>query len=267
MRKRRPPEHAAHERWLVSYADFITLLFAFFTTLYAISTVDQQKAGKLMFSMRSAFNVDFFQGRTPPSSRFVSVIQGFMTGLDPSLGATEPQGAQLAGQREVSDVARKLAALAEDPNLRGRFQVRMEARGLVISLAEAGFFESGSAEIRPDAYAAAAELADVLAGAGVTIGVEGHTDDVPVRRGKFASNWELSTARATAVIAYLIARHLPADRLSASGYGEYKPVASNQTTEGRALNRRVDIVVTPLVVDVDAPSNLTAAGPGGRSNP
>jgi chemotaxis protein MotB len=256
-RKRKHPEHVNHERWLVSYADFITLLFAFFTTLYAISTVDQKKAGKLMYSMMTAFNVEFFQGSAPPpSSGVIAAVQGAIAGSHRPIHKKEP---------ELSAMARKIAALAETPALRGKFQVRMEARGLVVSLAEAGFFESGSAAIRPDALAAVAELAQVFAPASMNVTVEGHTDNVPVRSGKYASNWELSTARSTSVVAFLIDQGISADRLSAAGYGEFKPVAGNDTPEGRARNRRVDLVIAPppadLSADAEAPALTTPAPP------
>src|SRR5262249_34181635 len=163
MRKKKHPEHVNHERWLVSYADFITLLFAFFTTLYAISTVDQKKAGKLMYSMMTAFNVEFFQGTAPPpSSGVVAAVQGAIGGSHRPMHKKEP---------EVSAMARKIAALAESTGLKGKFQVRMEARGLVVSLAEAGFFESGSATIRPDALATVTEMAQVFAQASMSITV------------------------------------------------------------------------------------------------
>jgi chemotaxis protein MotB len=247
-RKRRHPEHANHERWLVSYADFITLLFAFFTTLYAISTVDQKKAGKLMYSMRTAFNVEFFPheatpARSPIGPKIVEIVNA-MVGSSGGVGKQPGgEGDRVGRYRAVSD---RLQTLGQDAAMTKIVSVREERRGTVVSMAEAGFFESGSATMRPDGHAALARIAAAIGsdGPALDIVVEGHTDDRPVRGRRFASNWELSTARATEVIGLLIREHgFSPDDLAAAGYGEYHPVASNDTTEGRARNRRVDLVV------------------------
>jgi chemotaxis protein MotB len=254
-RKKKHPEHVNHERWLVSYADFITLLFAFFTTLYAISTVDQKKVGKLMYSMRTAFKVDFFSGMPNGATRVVTIMEG--------TGAHENDGQEPAPVKEdkLGSLAKKLGDLALDPALKGKFQVRMEGRGLVISLAEAGFFPSGTATLKPDAVDALRLLAHTVSDKALHVIVEGHTDNVPVRGGKYASNWELSTGRASTVVSMFIEQGLDPSRLSASGYGEFKPVAPNDTAEGRARNRRVDIVLAPIAATDDSAPNVTAPTP------
>jgi len=266
-RKKKHPEHVNHERWLVSYADFITLLFAFFTTLYAISTVDQKKAGKLMYSMRTAFNLDFFTGVPSPGSQFFSIMENMApTGQN---SATRPvaqssandasgKGAGKGGDK-LRTLAKKLGELSVDPRLRGKVQIRMEGRGLVISLAEAGFFPSGSATMRPDSVEPLLALAETFQDPGFRITVEGHTDNVPVRNAKFNSNWELSTARASTVVALLIDKAaIVPTRLSAAGYGEFKPVVPNDSAEGRAKNRRVDIVISPQGAEVEVPPDAPA---------
>jgi chemotaxis protein MotB len=266
-RKKKHPEHVNHERWLVSYADFITLLFAFFTTLYAISTVDQKKVGKLMYSMRTAFDVDFFPGQAPASAAvappagspisLVPLMEG--SGDDGDGDASEntpghPAGGKGASYDEVREALEKLAA-----TLDGAITVREERRGVVVSLSEATLFSSGSAEILATGVAALEQIAARLAEAEVVITVEGHTDNVPMRSGRYASNWELSTARATSVVEFALQRGIAPRQLSAAGYGEHWPVASNSTPEGRARNRRVDLVVRPAVKgDHDA-----VAPPGG----
>jgi len=269
-RKKKHPEHVNHERWLVSYADFITLLFAFFTTLYAISTVDQKKAGKLMYSMRTAFNLDFFTGVPSPGSQFFSIMEnmaptGQVSAARPvAQSSANDAGGKGAGQGagkgagqgsdRLQTLAKKLGELSVDPRLRGKVQIRMEGRGLVISLAEAGFFPSGSATMRPDSVEPLLALAETFQDPGFRITVEGHTDNVPVRNAKFNSNWELSTARASTVVALLIDKAAIAPtRLSAAGYGEFKPVAPNDTAEGRAKNRRVDVVISPQGADIEVP--------------
>src|SRR5215470_9724039 len=270
-RKRKRPEHVNHERWLVSYADFITLLFAFFTTLYAISTVDQRKAGKLMYSMRTAFNMDFFKGVPgTASSSLVTILASIAP--PPEKQKEEGPEEKPAGQGSdrMSALSRKLGELSVDPMLRGKIQIRMEARGLVVSLAEAGFFASGSAGVRTDAVEPLLALGRTFDDPSFRVTVEGHTDNVPVKNAKFGSNWELSTARASTVIALLIEKGgISPTRLSAAGYGEFKPVAPNDSDDGRARNRRVDIVISPAVTDVDATRGapeMPTAPPGGRAN-
>jgi len=269
-KKHKHEEHVNHERWLVSYADFITLLFAFFTTLYAISTVDQKKAGKLMYSMRTAFNLDFFTGVPSQGSQFFSIMENMsptgqnnaarpvaQSSANDSGGKGAGQGAGKGagkGAEKLQSLAKKLGELSVDPRLRGKVQIRMEGRGLVVSLAEAGFFPSGTATMRPESIEPLLALAETFQDPGFRVTVEGHTDNVPVKNAKFNSNWELSTARASTVVALLIDKaHIAPARLSAAGYGEFKPVAPNDTAEGRAKNRRVDIVISPQAADVEVP--------------
>jgi chemotaxis protein MotB len=249
VRKRKHPEHVNHERWLVSYADFITLLFAFFTTLYAISTVDQQKVGKLVYSMRTAFNLEFF-----PSDHGVT---GYPQSNPQPVMQTQASPASDQGggdsRERYAKLARELEQLAKLPQLAGGIEVRVEKRGIVISLTEAAFFGSGKADVRDSALSALGTVADKLHGQGLEVVIEGHTDNAPVRGGRYASNWELSAARATAVVGVFLDKHgHDAHRLTAAGYAEHRPVADNSTPEGRARNRRVDIVVRPPTAEETA---------------
>jgi len=242
-RKRKHPEHVNHERWLVSYADFITLLFAFFTTLYAISTVDQKKVGKMVYSMRTAFNLDFFKGQPSESSPMgggnkMAILEG--------ASSQAGKGAGNGGNDRYQRLVQELSKLAEDPALKGRVEIRQEKRGVVIALSEAAFFGSGSADLQKGTSAGLAIVGAKLKERGYEILVEGHTDNVPVRSRTFRSNWELSTARATVVVAYFVDQMgYEPTKVGAAGYGEHKPVAANDTPEGRARNRRGDIVVRP----------------------
>lgn len=252
-RRRREEPAASHERWLVSYADFITLLFAFFTTLYAISTVDQKKAGKLQRSMADALRLPevtpAVRGKTAGGSAPLSVFEH----VKETTPAPPPP--------RLVELERELGEMTDSPSLRGRVRVARDHRGVVISLAEAGFFELGSAEIHDDDLAALDDVAErLLAHDGrerLQLTVEGHTDDRPVRSGRYRSNLELSTARATFVAARLIAHDFAPARVAAAGYGEWRPADSNATAEGRARNRRVDILV-----QLDA---TNASEPDGRS--
>jgi chemotaxis protein MotB len=255
-RKRKAAEHVNHERWLVSYADFITLLFAFFVVLFSSSQVDKRKVGKISAAIQEAFQqMGIFQtanSRAPmvtadplPAENIQAIENGRgtagrghmaspfekVTGFPP---APKDMGAL---QKQLTDALR--------PELQRR-EVALKAQhdGLVISLREIGFFDSGSAELRPNSEAAVQRIAHLLSAQPNQIRIEGHTDNVPIHNAHFASNWELSTARATEMIRLFITGYdFPATRLSAAGYAEYHPVAGNETAEGRAQNRRVDIVV------------------------
>lgn len=243
MRKKRHEEHVNHERWLVSYADFITLLFAFFTTLYAISTVDQKKVGQLMYSMRTAFDIQFF-----PSEYNVSSAKDPSDRDEDSVEALTTDGeAAFSGEGEVEkfhEAVKALLAIAAEEDMVGKLDIRIDDRGAVISLSEAHFFPSGAAEVSPQGLPTLDRVAGFLATTTGELVVEGHTDTVPIANSRYRSNWELSTARATTVVAFFIEKHkIPAIRISAAGYAEFRPVADNLSVNGRARNRRVDIVL------------------------
>ncbi len=212
----------------MSYADFVTLLLAFFVTMYAISTVDAKKLERAV----SAFQ-DAFPDRT-----------GGAHGVLPGSRAATPGPAALPkGESELLNVEARLfyrlRAIGED-----RVELTRDHRGLVISVRETGSFPLGRADLGEHARALFGEIGRSLADLPNGVRVEGHTDDVPIHNGRFSSNWELSTARATAVVAFLVEQvGIAPNRLSAAGYAEFHPRAANDTPEHRARNRRVDIVV------------------------
>ena len=245
-----------HERWLVSYADFITLLFAFFVVLYASAQVDKRKAGKLAMAIQVAFQeLGVFQSsstRVPVRDEdampyeTAQAVENLKKDADLKRVVNRMNGG-LTDSDEAQSLADAKAALekALAPEIQ-RHEVAMSLRrdGLVVSLKEIGFFDSGSATIRPDAMGAIGRLAHVLKQRPEDLRTEGHTDNVPIHTSRFASNWELSTARATEFIRLLITDYgmLPS-HLSAAGYAEFHPVASNDTPDGRAQNRRLDVVI------------------------
>ena len=248
-RRRRQPEPVNHERWLISYADFITLLFAFFVTMYAISTVDQKKMEKAVVAFHGAF----------AEWRPALGVDGAPLPGVPGRDAALTYGAQyLGGQGALSDVRvrlqERLEALGE-----ARVDLTLDPRGLVISVSEAASFPVGSADIDGDAQHLFHEIGVTLAALPNAVRVEGHTDDVPIHTPRYASNWDLSTARATSVVAYFVQQvGLSPDRLSAAGYAEYHPQVENDSVQARARNRRVDIIVlNPQTRDREEPS----AGP------
>jgi chemotaxis protein MotB len=255
-RRKRTRNHANNERWLVSYADFITLLFAFFVVLYSSAQVDQRKVGKLALAIQVAFQeLGVFPASTtevpldvnePMPFSEVQVIQNAQHNTELGRISPSPNAALEAASEETN-----LAALQQELQqaLQHEIDIRAvalhrESEGLVLSLREFGFFDSGSAELKPSARPAINRIASILAVRTCRLRIEGHTDNVPIHTSKMASNWELSTARSTELVRLLIQdyRFSPA-RLSAAGFAEFHPIASNATPQGRAQNRRVDVVI------------------------
>jgi len=231
---------ASHERWLVSYADFITLLFAFFTTMYAISTVDAQKLAPMASSLQRAFD-------TLPGDGVL--LSGGPAGAGAASArprVADPVVVMETGKtgKTLGEIRTQLANELADAVASGRLELSDDPRGLVLSLPEGATFDVGRAEVSASARELIARIAGTLRPLGNAIRIEGHTDDTPIHTARYGSNWELSTARASAVVALLIETHgFGPERLSAAGYGEFHPRVANDSTENRARNRRVDIVV------------------------
>ena len=248
MSRRRQKSHANHERWLVSYADFITLLFAFFVVLYASSQVDKHKMSQLAAAIEGAFTkLGVFEGSRPGPPVVLNENSG-SRGHSPEDAAKKfagrgiPQGG--FDKASLEEIRRELEHEL-GPELRNKAVVlRTGHEGLIISLSEIGFFDSGSAVMRASAEESFARIVAVLARRQLAVRIEGHTDNIPIHTAAFRNNWELSTARATGLILELVERyHFAPEHLSAAGYAEFHPVASNETELGRQQNRRVDLVV------------------------
>jgi len=280
-RKKRHEEHVNHERWLVSYADFITLLFAFFVVLYSSSQVDKRKVGKLSLAIQVAFqqmgvfetsNTKLPLSTTEPMPfQDVQSIENVVRSEDlqrfvqPAKGALS--NAVLPG--EIMDIQEQIEKALAPEIQRHVVELSERREGLVISLREIGFFESGSAALRSSSQDSIDRLAKILVDRTESLRIEGHTDNVPIHNAQFQSNWELSTARATELIKMFIGRYQfsPA-RLAAAGYAEYHPVDSNSTAEGKAHNRRVDIVILKLFpAPAAAKPGVAADGPPGPVHP
>ncbi len=254
--KREPEKHANHERWLVSYADFITLLFAVFTTLYAMSQTDKQKAEEVMQSLRESFGystmaaagqkavLDSMDLRTIPAIKpEMAVIP--MTRKMPVAG--QRQGGKSKGQAEEKDfkeIQSAIEAYLIKHGAQNKVSIGITNRGLVISLKEAGFFDSGSATVKASGYQILNTIIEAMTQYSNPLRIEGHTDNIPISSSQFPSNWELSTARSTNVLRYVLRSYeVDPSSISATGYAEFRPMAENTTSEGRARNRRVDIVL------------------------
>ncbi len=247
---RRAAVHNNHERWLVSYADFITLLFAFFVVMFSSARIDKDKTVQLATAIETAFQQlgALPQGRgqsasAAPSTRTTaSSAAADLSRAQPSSAASADTNRSKPDFTAIRDQLEK--ALAPEI-MRREIAVRVQPEGLIISLREIGFFSSGSATIKPQAMTAVARIVDVLRAHNCAVRIEGHTDTVPVHNTQFDSNWELSTARATELVKILVQQYeIPPEKLSAAGYAEFHPVASNDTPVGQQMNRRVDFVVT-----------------------
>jgi chemotaxis protein MotB len=268
-RKKKAPQHPNHERWLVSYADFITLLFAFFVVLYSSAQVDKRKVGELAMAIQVAFQkLGIFESSStkpavlesePMPFSKVQMVENLPREERLDQVVNPPRG-PLSGPRPPMEQIQKQLQTALAPELKKHtVAITPTKEGIVVSLREAGFFPSGSAQLRPGAGHTLADFVKVIAPYPVRIRIEGHTDNVPIHNSRFDSNWDLSTARATEIIKLFISKYdIAPDRLSAAGYGEYYPVASNDTPEGRAMNRRVDLVI--LTPNSDSGPQLPASG-------
>ena len=243
-RRTKHSDHAGHERWLVSYADFMTLLFALFVVLFASSHHDKKTIQTVSSAVKNGFQqMGSFTGSNsntfgPPST--------LKTPSTPSSGI------------DLVELQRKLNKALGREIERQEVTLIMTPEGFIISLHELGFFDSGEAKLLPGAADTIKHIASVLMEYGLDMRIEGHSDNVPIHNATFGSNWDLSTARAMAV-AMMLLRDTGFDprRMSVAGYAEYHPTASNETPEGRKANRRVDLVV----VAVDQPSAHDAPAP------
>lgn len=236
--KRRPqPENRGAPAWMTTYADMVTLLLTFFVLLYSFSTVDAQKFKAIMTAFQGTLGV-LDGGKVVTSDASIH---------DASLDVDVTFDVAQKDMEQMQALMEEMQALVAAGELPGTVELVHEERGLVVRFADRAFFDLGKADIRPDAQPVLHEIAELLRPLENHVRVEGHTDILPINTDRFPSNWELSTARATSVIRFLIEeKNMDPKRLSAAGYGEYRPVDSNETIEGRARNRRVDLVIMHL---------------------
>jgi chemotaxis protein MotB len=268
MSTRVPRTRASHERWLVSYADFITLLFAFFVVLYAFAKADQRKQAQVSVSIDTAFkSLSVLPNNSKSDLRRQWDVASGEPVAQPSRTIVREQILTPTDVRlDLDQVRRNLESMLSVPMAQRSISIHMGRNGLVISLREAGFFESGSARLRPESLQTVHEIIHSLSQTPYDIRIEGHTDNIPIHNSEFNSNWELSSLRATGLVRlFLENRDISPYRLSSAGYAEFHPVASNSTVEGRAENRRVDLVVMPRsAFDLATPLPAKLKGPWRR---
>jgi chemotaxis protein MotB len=248
-RRKHAPAHENHERWLVSYADFITLLFAFFVVMFASSQTDKSKAKQVSEAVEKALKDGKSIGIPPAVAKILGgTIDDKGQGNAMMRG---PGGAQRSTKemppQEVLELAPSLKSLSADLKSEieaGKVELHMEPRGLVVSLKQTAFFPSGGDVIDPTSYESLGKVATALKSVRNKLRIEGHTDNRPIHTARFRSNWELSAARSIAMMELLVQRFgVEEKRMSIVGYADTEPEVANDTAEGRGRNRRVDIVI------------------------
>ncbi|MBS4099043.1 MAG: flagellar motor protein MotD [Sulfuricella sp.] len=248
-RKKKPEEHENLERWLVSYADFITLLFAFFVVMYAISQVNEGKYKLLSDSLLQAF-------KEPTTSVPVpKTVPAVPKTMDPKADLVirpqavlskrnDAQNVQIKKETEkMKGIAKDLMKVMERLVKTGQVKVTQSARGIAVEINASVLFGSGNANLEGESVKVMKAVAEVLTEVDNNIQVEGYSDNAPINSPLYPSNWELSSARASSVARLFVEGGIQPDRVVVLGYGENRPVASNDTPDGRARNRRVTIMI------------------------
>lgn len=240
--------------WMTTYGDMTTLILTFFVLLFSFSRIDIARFQEVIISVQGA----------------LGVLEGGST-LNPE---AMPGGAAddvildwQSEERRLEELLGKVKEYIEKNGLEGRIHVSLDERGLVIRFLDTALFDLGQADLKPEARAILDNVAEILVRVPNLIRVEGHTDNLPINTYRFPSNWELSTARATTVVRYLVETYgLPPEHLSAAGYGEWRPVAPNDSPEHRAQNRRVDIVVLRSSLNMEEPGSGFVPKEGGSGS-
>lgn len=280
-RRKKPEEHINHERWLVSYADFITLLFAFFVVMYAISSVNEGKYRILSQSLVAAFRtpphsldpiqIGKVEASAPPADAPLKSFPAPMQikGLPQSMAAkvATPKPAAAPPSADMRKMGAAIEKRLSDLISSRIVSVNVHKEWVDIKINADLLFSSGSIVLAPSAKPVIQDVSHALHALPVQIQVEGFTDNVPIHSPIFPSNWELSAARAASVVHQMTENGIQPQRLAAVGYGQYHPVASNATPQGRAQNRRVELVVVAEHSQLPSKAMPTAFGrpqsPGG----
>jgi chemotaxis protein MotB len=260
-RRRETDDPENHERWLVSYADFITLLFAFFVVMYALSSINEGKYRVLSDSISSAFR------SVPGSASGAQMAIGTNTGAGAPLAVAIPvrrlppnvkaDVARAANRERLRNMAKEINQALAPLVAEGKVTVTEGALGITVDINASVLFAPGDARLDLGAVRALAAVAQILASTDFPIIVEGHTDNTPISTPQFPSNWELSGMRASSVVRLFIETGVDGRRLTATGYADQRPLADNASAEGRQRNRRVAITIESKVADNPVELQLT----------
>jgi chemotaxis protein MotB len=262
-RRKKQPAPENHERWLVSYADFITLLFAFFVVMFASVQGGKSKANAVSESVRKAFE----------EGKMSAIVNTMFGGAPDNAGKGNammkgPGGAQKLVEerkkdRQLMELMPSLKVLSTELNKeieKGTIKISMEQRGLTISFKEATLFASGEDVVSSEAYSSINKVAEAINKLPNPVRLEGHTDSVPIHTARFRSNWELSAARSIALLEIFATKfEVPRERMSIAGYADTAPIDSNDTLEGRSRNRRCDIIILNETGALAEPGNHAMA--------
>ncbi|MDD5007443.1 MAG: flagellar motor protein MotB [Syntrophorhabdaceae bacterium] len=232
MRKKRTEEeHENLERWLITYADLITLLLAFFIMMYTFSKQDTQKYQELTGHLKTIFTGN-------------SGITGKGNGVSQSVADIQSRLDMIQNGDVKRQLEDEIKGMMNNKAMQKNISVLSDERGIVIRILDKAFFDEGRADLKERARKALGRIMPVMRKVDNHIRIEGHTDDVPIKTSEFKSNWELSVRRATEVVRYFVEKHdFPPQRISAVGYAEYRPIVANDTPDNRAMNRRIEIIL------------------------
>lgn len=263
-RRKREEDHDNHERWMVSYADFITLLFAFFVVMYALSSVNEGKYRVLSDSMVSAFRNVHINTSSQVPLMTIPPIQ-----IQKSTAVRAQEAARQRQRDKMRNVAKDIMEVMAPLIEQGKVRVIETSRGVSIEINDSILFSPGQALLQPPLVKAMQGIAEVLAPTDFPVIIEGHTDNVPIRNAQFPSNWELSAVRATTVLRLFSDAGVAAERLTAIGYADTRPVEPNLLADGRARNRRVTILIESAMkekgteLELEAPPTPVAPASSG----
>lgn len=236
-RREKIDDHENLERWLLTYSDLITLLLAFFVVMYSMSQIDNKRFGQMVEALNGVLKGGKVVTKTVDTD-------------------TRKTGHGVLKLGDLNIVQQQIEERFKEINRQGEIETERTERGLVVHIMESALFKQGSAKLETGAIEVLDVVAEKITPLPNHIRIEGHTDDRPINTPVYPSNWELSSARATEVVRYYMNRHqLAPDRISALGYGEYRPVRPNNSIENRALNRRVDIVILTMEMTQKEPSS------------
>ena len=282
-RRRKEDEHENHERWLVSYADFITLLFAFFVVMYAISSINEGKYRVLSNTLADAFSNDRKSDGAPRTPEPIQVGEVSRSAIDLLQGQHKVEADRGGGgdslleggleqKKQLEQLSERLQDTLSEYIVQDVISVTREGDWIEIDMKSALLFASGSAVLSPEAKPVIEKLAAEIRTAPYEIHVEGHTDDKPISTLQFPSNWELSASRAASVVHEFGRQGVDPRRMAALGYGEFQPISDNKTDDGRFRNRRVVVVLLPASLarhgrSVNDAADLFKAGFNGAAPP
>ena len=234
MKRKKEAEKDNTERWLLSYADFITLLMIFFVVMYSMSVVDAAKYKELSNSLNSALSGD--QQKVNGGDQGSPVEDVKLNEVTPSNGNVTEQ--------DLQKIVEQVQSLINEKGMQDQVTVNLGDIGVWITFKDYVLFDSGSTAVKPETVGILTELGNILKVVNNYVRIEGYTDNVPINNSMYSNNWDLSVMRASKVLEIMVSRSgFPSEKISAVGYGEYRPIAPNDTEEGKAKNRRVDIVI------------------------